>query len=172
VVDRHDLEGALSRVTDWVQAEFAYIEDVAAGLGCARRIESGPGVAFRLEGKVIGRAHPKRGHVGVGLPDRMRSDVEALTGALRTQTSFAWFNYAPGVADRDTIELLLCTSAGDASSLTRLPRFDVRDNKRVPSNDDADLRLILTVLRAFQHHKTATGVPSAVKPLRETLFFR
>ena len=137
VVDRHDLEGTLSRVTDWVQAELAYIEDVAAGL-----------------------------------PDRMRSDVEALTGALRAQTSFAWFNYAPGVADRDTIELLLSTSAGDASSLTRLPRFDVRDNNGVPSNDDADLRLILTVLRAFQHHKTATGVPSAVKPLRETLFFR
>ena len=137
VVDRHDLEGTLSRVTDGVQAELAYIEDIAAGL-----------------------------------PDRMRSDVEALTGALRAQTSFAWFNYAPGVADRDTIELLLCTSAGDASSLTRLPRFDVRDNNGVPSNDDADLRLILTVLRAFQHHKTATGVPSAVKPLRETLFFR
>ena len=32
MVDRHDLEGTLSRVTDWVQAQYAYIEDVAAGL--------------------------------------------------------------------------------------------------------------------------------------------
>jgi hypothetical protein len=34
------------------------------------------------------------------------------------------------------------------------------------------LHLILTVLRAFQQHEMTTGAPSAVKPLRETLFFR
>ncbi len=38
-------------------------------------------------------------------------------------------------------------------------------------NDDADLSLILTVLRAFKAHETATGVSSGVKVLREALFF-
>ncbi len=89
VVDRRDLEGALLRATDWVQAEYAYIEDVAVGMGCEKRLESGPGVALRLDGKVICRAHPKRDHLAVGLPDRMRSDVQALTLVLRAQKSFA-----------------------------------------------------------------------------------
>ncbi len=173
MVDRRDLEGALLRATDWVQAEYAYIEDIAVGMGCEKRLESGPGVAFRLEGKVICRAHPKRDHLAVGLPDRMRSDVQALTLVLRAQKGLAWFNYAPGVADHDTIERLLGISADPARSTTRSPRSDVRDNNRVPPDDEADLLLILRVLRAFQHHETATGLPlRSVKPLRETLFFR
>jgi len=172
VVDRRDLEGALLRATDWVQAEYAYIEDVAVGMGCEKRLESGPGVALRLDGKVIFRAHPKRDHLAVGLPDRMRSDVQALTLVLRAQKFFAWFNYEPGVADRDTIELLLSSSADLARSTTRRPQSNLRDNNRVPPNDEADLRLILTVLRAFQNCETATGDTSAAKPLRETLFFR
>ncbi len=172
MVDRRDLEGALLRATDWVQAEYAYIEDVAVGMGCEKRLESGPGVAFRLEGKVICRAHPKRDHLAVGLPDRMRSDVQALTLVLRAQKLFAWFNYEPGVADRDKIELLLSSSADLARSTTRRTQSNLRDNNQVPPNDEADLRLILTVLRAFQNHETATGDTSAAKPLRERLFFR
>ena len=71
------------------RAEYAYIEDVAVGMGCEKRLESGPGVALRLDGKVIFRAHPKRDHLALGLPDRMRSDVQALTLVLRAQKSFA-----------------------------------------------------------------------------------
>jgi len=55
------------------------------------------------------------------------------------------------ISERSPARLpVLSTSAGDASSPTRRPRSDIRDNNRVAPNDDADLRLTLTVLRAFQ----------------------
>ncbi len=174
MVDRRSLVEVLSQATDWVRAEFAYVEDLAAELGWERHVENGPGVAFRLDGKAIVHAHPKLKWLCLGLPERMRGDVEALTAALRPQKG-AWFNYQPGVADRDTVELLLSSSAEAADSANRTsnrpPRRDVRDQSRVAA-DDADLCLVLAVLRAFQHHETTTGRRSALKPLRETLFFR
>jgi hypothetical protein len=172
MTDRRDLEGSLSRATTWVQEEFRYIEDIALGLGCERRLESGPGVAYRHGGKTVARAHPKRRYVAFGVSDRLRPDVQALTRALRPQKGVAWFNYSSDVGDRDTIALLLEASfdvcAGSASGSTpTVPRG--REGRAV--DDDADLRLVLAVLHAFKAHEVATGSRSAVKPLRETLFF-
>ncbi|MGY1716006.1 hypothetical protein ACI78R_16200 [Geodermatophilus sp. SYSU D01106] len=182
MVDRRDLAGALSRASDWVRDEFAYIEDIAAGLGCERRIEGGPGVVFRLGQRKVGHVHPKRGHLGVGLPETMRPDVQALTGALRAQRGAAWFNYSPDVADRETVELLLTVSAeGVSFEPVEAHVADVLGGEHSPAtqtrirstaSDDEDLRLVLAVLRAFERHEAVTGVPSPVKPLRETLFFR
>lgn len=68
VVERRDIQGALSRATDWVQAEFENGEEVAAGRGCELGLESDPGVALRLDRRSIGRAHPKMRQLALACP--------------------------------------------------------------------------------------------------------
>jgi hypothetical protein len=180
VSDRIDLEGKLAGASDWVRDEFGFIGDLAGELGCEVHPESGPGLAFRVRDQVIARAHPKGAHIGVGLPDWMRPDVQALTGALRDQRGFAWFNYAPGIADRDTIELLVAVSRDaveapttiDATPDTRRAQPARRIHTRASRDDDADLALVLAILQAYKRHADATGFASAVKPIREAIFFQ
>jgi hypothetical protein len=130
--------------------------------------------------------HPKRHHLALGFRDALREDVEALTGGLRAQKGAAWLNYAPEVGDRDTIELLIDESVGSAAphragqtapesidspdqpavaARASLPRARVRD-------DEADLALILSVLRAYKEHENSTGAKSSTKVLREAIFFQ
>ena len=168
---RKDLAGTLERASDWVRTEFASLEEFTIGLGCEHDLEGGPGVAIRLAGRTIGHAHPKLGHIGIGLPDAMRTDVEALTGALRPQQGNAWFNFGPGVADRDTVERLLSLSV-DAVSISGDAPAGPRTGRRPRLDDEQDLRLVLGVLRAFRDHEQSTGSPSSVRPIRETLFAR
>jgi hypothetical protein len=176
VTDRYDLNAKLVSATDWVRGEFAYISDAAAGLGCNSRLESGPGHSFRIDDRMIVRVHPKRRHIALGLPDRLRPDVHALTQALRDQRGEAWFNYAPGVCDRDTIEVLVdksmhAVTAGSGEPAPTAPSLPAGPVE--PTRDDhADLALILAVLRAFRQHQDSTGLPSPVKALRETIFFQ
>lgn len=178
--DRNDLEGKLAAASEWVRDEFGFIADLAGELGCEMRPESGPGLAFRVRDRVIARAHPKGTHIGVGLPDWMRPDVQALTGALRDQRGFAWFNYAPGIADRDTVELLVAVSRDaieapgptDAMPGTGRAQPARRSHTRANRDDDADLALVLAILQAYKRHADATGFTSAVKPIREAIFFQ
>jgi hypothetical protein len=184
VADRKDLQAKLAAASDWVRAEFNYIIDTAAGLGCQARLESGPGLAFRIDVYTIARAHPKLSHIAVGLPDWMRAEVQALTDALRAQQGFAWFNYGPKIGDRDTIDLLLSTSR-DAihQSVARLvptrgqkappgPTPAQRTGGKPERDDEAHLTLVLAVLRAFKRHAETTGLPSALKPIREAIFLQ
>lgn len=121
---------------------------------------------------MVAKAHPKERFIGVGLPEWMGDEVEEWTAARRAQKGDAWFNYQPGVADRDTIELLLETSAQATSPAVDPARVGRHPALRVAPDDGADLQLILTVLRAFHQHKALTGSLKKVKPLREILFFQ
>jgi len=181
VGSRNDVEAKLGLVDRWVRDEFSFVSDLMAAVECDSRDESGPGRSFSLGGRTILRAHPKRRHLALGFHDSLRADVEALTHALRDQRGAAWLNFKPGLCDRDTIEIL-CDKGLRAATLD-LAGQPVEDRPEVPPiagsrpgpttvrDDDADLSLILTVLRAFKAHEVATGAPSSVKVLREALFF-
>lgn len=185
MLDRSELPTKLSAASDWVRDEFAYITGVAADLGLALRVEGGPGMALLLDERTVARVHPKLRHIGIGLPDALRDDVAALTSALRAQQGFAWFNYTPDAADRDTVELLLTVSrdlaetyAAAGRSATKTPAVTQSDTAASPRthrrlrDDNADLSLILNVVKAFQAHAEATRRPSSIKPLREVIFFQ
>ena len=171
--DPSELTSKLERSNEWVRDQFGYLDDLASGLGCARVIEGGPGAAYVWQGRKIAHVHPKRRRVGIGLPDAMRADVAELTGLLRGQRGLAWFNWEPGAVDRDTIALLFELSLDAAKKLhpERGPVLDAEP--RAPGLDDeADLALVLAVVRAFAAHERSTGRSSSLKPLRETVFFR
>ncbi|HET6911156.1 MAG TPA: hypothetical protein VFH54_17640 [Mycobacteriales bacterium] len=172
MTDRKDLEGKLASASPWVRAEFAFLVDVGAGLGCDAQVESGPGLAFRLRRQTIFRAHPKARHIALGLPDRMREEVHELTGALRRQRLAAWFNYSPDSCDRDTVELLISVSVDPGDGHVAKPSRQGAAPTTAFRNDEADLGLVLNVLHAFRRHEETTGMPSPVKPLRGTIFFQ
>ena len=176
---RNDVETKLSSVDEWVRAEFGFVSDLMAAVGCESRDESGPGRSFSLGGRTVLRVHPKRHHLALGFPDSLRLDVDALTHALRGQQGAAWLNYEPGLYDRDTIEVLVDKGVGainrqprriaQPAGLTESPRSE--PGSRAGRNDEADLSVVLSVLRAFAAHQQATGASSSVKVLRETIFF-
>lgn len=169
------LEEKLVSASAWVGEEFDMIVDLAADLGCETMVVTGPGLSFRLDGHVVVRADPKLYSIAVGLPDRMRTEVAALTGALRPQSGLAWFNYRPDVADRETIERLVglsITGIDPTSTRRGTTTAEPSDATDSTPEDDADLTLILAVVRAFHDHEQTTGSPTATRALRETLFSR
>jgi hypothetical protein len=165
VSDRHDVGAKLATVDQWVHDEFGYVSELMTALDCVVNDESGPGRSYRLHGRAAVRVHPKQSHLALGFPPALRDDVAALTGALRPQRDAAWFNYAPGVGDRDTVEALIDKS-------TRSIAAGYLAGATPSANDAADLQLILSLLRAFKEHETTTGTPGSVRVLREAIFFR
>jgi hypothetical protein len=176
-----DVNAKLGSADEWVRDEFGFVSDLMAAVDCDSHDESGPGRSFHLDGPPVLRVHPKLRYIALGFPDRLRADVEALTHALRPQKGAAWLNYGPGLCDRDTIEILVDKSLRAVSRKVSAPSRAGRaqtpasppsvSGSRLARDDEADLALILAVLRAFKAHEDATGARSGTKVLREAIFF-
>ena len=177
---RPSLETQLARVDDWVHREFSAIDESLEAAGCGQLEVSGPGRVYSLAGRRVLRADPKRQHLALGFPERLRADVQEMTGALREQRSAAWFHYRPDSCDRDTVELLLdmaLRTATDSSGPAGRDQPEIASG--VPSGpldrreqqDEADLALVLDLVRAFAEHGRVLGTDSRQKVLREALFF-
>lgn len=118
--------------------------------------------------------------------------MQALTGGLRDQRRSAWINYAPDTYDLDTLELLLDLAvqsllpgergpagpepiveqpaAKPEAGPERVRRGRVRGDRR-QRDDEADLQLLLDLLRSYHDHERRTGITSATRVLREALYF-
>ena len=174
---RWDLDAKLLAATDWVRDEYAALAQIADELGCQAVTESGPGISFRLDGRLVVRLHPKRNHVALGLPNDLRGEVDTLTGALRDQRGDAWLNYDPEVCDRETVQMLLAKSIStrEVSRSTEVAAPTVTaTGSPAPArsrDDAAELQLLLDVLRAFRRYADAHGGQPAVKVIREAMFF-
>lgn len=159
----------LAGVDGWVRAELAALSELAEAHGCVPQEEAGPGRAYRWDGRVVLRLHPKKHHLGVAFPDALRADVAALTGALREQRRAAWVSYAPDTVDRASLELLLQRAVDDASpSRTGAGPGGAR---RPGRDDETDLKLVLSVVRAIARYQREGGRSSGLKVLREAIFF-
>ena len=174
---RRDLDAKLLAATDWVRDEYAALAQIADEVGCQAVTESGPGISFRLDGRLVVRLHPKRNHVALGFPDDLRGEVDTLTGALRAQRGGAWLNYSPEVCDRETVQMLVAKSIStpEATGSTEVaaPTVTATGSPAPARNrgDAAELQLLLDVLRAFRRYADARGSQPAVKVIREAMFF-
>ena len=102
-----------------------------------------------------------------------RPVVDALNIVPSIQQRHAWFAYQPGICDREELEGLLlraCDVAAMSQARQTLPR-GLADRRAgvasVGSDDQADLALILKVVRAYAEPRpgrppTAVGVASVV----------
>ena len=160
--DRKNLAAKLERVDNWVALEFQFLDEILIASGCEPRLESGPGAAYRLDGDVVARLHPKQRHLAIGLPEELRAEVDGLNRRTRLQQGAAWLDYEPGVCDRATIERLLAVVQPGTSPTHVGPQ--------AAEPDAVDLRLILDVLRAHRAHQDESGRPMTVKVLRELIF--
>ena len=150
---RWNLQSKLLSTSDWVRAEYTALAQAADEAGCAVVAESGPGASHRLSGRPVIRLHPKMNHLAVGFANSMREDVDALTEALRGQQGEAWLNYRVDVCDRETVLLLMAKAMSPREAESSPNRVSPsatapRSARRESRNDDADLQLVLDVLRA------------------------
>ena len=164
-----DLTTKLQSVDDWVLQEFLLLEDLLEGLGCAGVEESGPGRSYRGDGLVCARVHPKQHHLGIGLPNVLRPDVDALNRSPRRQLGAAWLHYDRATCDRDTLTALILKAAD-------VPALRAGAARAVPGThdgqrDEADLTLLLELLAAFRSYESMRGAPATLKVLREAVFF-
>lgn len=180
--DLPDLHDKLAAAEQWVRDEFIWLDEVARDFGAEPAEEPGPGLVYRVAGQKVLRVHPKLKHLGLGLPDTLRADVHALTAGLRSQRGHAWVNYGPASLDRETVELLLDLAVRQAvphepKEPARLPRPEdaaaapPANSRHQGRDDEADLELILSLVRAFQRHQRETGISSSIRVLREALYF-
>ncbi len=148
-------------------------------MGCQHRDVTAPGRSFRLGHGPSVHLNPKQSYLGVGLPRSMQEDVEALSARSaypRREEGPAWVRYGPDDVDRDTIELLLSSAVvlGSEAAATSAPTPTATPSVGVqtaPDQDEADLRLILSVLRSYDEHQRSVTSPRPVRIIREVLFF-
>ncbi len=163
----------LDKVNQWVLDEFSYLDELLQELGCAAHPEGGPGVAYKAAGRTVARVHPKRRRVRLGLPEGLRPDVDALNTQPSVQRGSAWLNYEPDVCDRDVVEGLITRAwqESDLAAAVKASRSGVKRRAQPKRDDNADLALVLAVLRAYKDHEGTTGRPQGGKVLRELLYF-
>ncbi len=178
---RSDVEAKLTKVDEWVVEEFQYLHDMLVTLGCEYRDESGPGRSFRLGGRTVIRVHPKRGRLMLGFPKALQQEVDDLNVVAYRERSAAWLQYEPGVCDRDVVDVLTTSAleqvpsaTGAAAARSGVPTQAPAPTATAPGaagRDEADLSLVLSMLRAYADHQRALGTASAVRLLREAIFF-
>ncbi len=170
-----DVHSKLTKATTWVVGEFAFLDDLLHGLGCKPRAEK-HGYVYELAGRAVVHVHVKLKHLGVGFPPELRPEVDALNVVPSIQQRHAWLTYQPGICDRDELEGLLvracdiatASQPGPALPRGRAARPGVASAR---SDDQADLALILEVVRAYSEHASVTGRVSGIKVIREAIFF-
>ena len=152
-----------------------FLDDLLQSLGCKPRPEK-HGYAYELAGRPATHVHVKLKHLGVGFPPELRKEVDALNVVPSIQQRHAWLTYQPGVCDREELEGLLlraCDIATASQPRQALPRGRAARPgvASAGSDDQADLALILAVVRAYSEHASVTGRASGIKVIREAIFF-
>lgn len=170
-----DVRSKLTRATTWVVEEFAFLDDLLQGLGCKPRAEK-HGYAYELADRAAAHVHVKLKHLGVGFPPELRPEVDALNVVPSIQRRHAWLTYQPGICDREQLEGLLLRAC-DVATASQPSRALPSGRAARPgvtssgSDDQADLALILKVIRAYSEHASVTGRASGIKVIREAIFF-
>ncbi|MDP9433955.1 MAG: hypothetical protein M3P93_01630 [Actinomycetota bacterium] len=114
--------------------------------------------------------------MAVGLPREMRPEVDALNIVPSAQRRQAWLTYQPGTCDREELEglLLRACDIAAASGPRRAGPGGLAPARAgvapVEPDDDADLALVLKVVRAYAEHASVTGRASGTKVVREAIF--
>ncbi len=106
----------------------------------------------------------------------MRPEVDALNIVPSAQRRQAWLTYQPGTCDREELEglLLRACDIAAASGPRRAGPGGLAPARAgvapVEPDDDADLALVLKVVRAYAEHASVTGRASGTKVVREAIF--
>ncbi len=170
----HDTRGRrthqLTKATDWVVEESAFLDELLQGLGCKPRAEK-HGYVYESAGRaaVHVHVHVKLKHLALGLPPDLRPEVDALNAVPSVQQRHAWLTYQPGTCDREELEGLLvraCNVAAASQGRQARPRGPAPARAGVApvrSDDEADLALVLKVVRAYAEHASVTGRASGIK---------
>ncbi|MDP9392387.1 MAG: hypothetical protein M3P89_13715 [Actinomycetota bacterium] len=176
----HDTRGRrthqLTKATIWVVEEFAFLDELLQGLGCKPRAEK-HGYVYESAGRAVVHVHVKLKHLAVGLPPELQPEVDALNAVPSVQQRHAWLTYQPGTCNREEVEGLLvraCDVAAASQGRQARPRGPAPARAGVApvgSDDEADLALVLKVVRAYAEHASVTGRASGIKVVREAIFF-
>lgn len=169
---------ARSRVDEadtWTRQEFDALQAELDAMGCSVTPLARAGVSYRLGGAVILRIFPRETYLALGFPNRLRADVEVLTGGLRSQRSETWLNYGPGVCNRDAVTALLARSAdpgaNEQPSEARTHTTVRTTSPPAPDRDEQDLRFLLDLITAFSRYAAGRSRTPPIKALREAIWF-